>query len=138
MSIDDRTAIQDLFIRYATALDGGDVEGVVSCFAPGATLESPVVGIKSGEAEIRAFAEKFSAFQASGAQLRHILTNFAIAVDGDKARATCYLVNILTRDGETQMGPPGRYDCTVTRVNGEWLFQHRLVVLDGVFMLDGI
>jgi uncharacterized protein (TIGR02246 family) len=138
MSIDDRTAIQDLFTRYATALDGGDVAGVVSCFAPGAILESPVVGIKSGEAEIRAFAEKFSAFQASGAQLRHILTNFAIAVDGDKARATCYLVNILTRDGQTQMGPPGRYDCTLSRVNGAWLFQHRLVVLDGVFKLDGI
>jgi hypothetical protein len=137
-SVEDRLAIQDLFIRYAFALDGGDVEGVVSCFAPGASLESPVVGVKSGEAEIRAFAERFSAFQASGAQLRHVLTNFATTVDGDTARAKCYLVNILTRDGQTVMGPPGRYDCTLTRLNGEWLFQHRLVVLDGVFKLDGI
>ena len=137
-SIEDRLAIQDLFIRYATALDGGDVEGVVGCFAEGASLDSPVVGVKTGQAEIRAFAEKFSAFHASGAQLRHILTNFAITVDGDTARATCYLVNILTRDGETRMGPPGRYDCKLTRVNGAWLFQYRLVVLDGVFKLDGI
>jgi hypothetical protein len=35
-SVEDRLAIQDLFIRYAFVLDGGDVEGVVSCFAPGA------------------------------------------------------------------------------------------------------
>ena len=137
-SIEDRFAIQDLFIRYATALDDGDVDGVVGCFAEGASMESPVVGVKTGHAEIRAFAERFSAFQASGAQLRHILTNFAIAVDGDTARVTCYLVNILTRNGETRMGPPGRYDCRMIRVNGAWLFQHRLVVLDGVFDLTGI
>ncbi len=137
-SIEDRFAIQDLFIRYATALDGGNVDGVVSCFAEGASMESPVVGVKTGLAEIRAFAERFSAFQASGAQLRHILTNFAITVDGDTARVTCYLVNILTRNGESRMGPPGRYDCRLVRVNGEWLFQYRLVVLDGVFNLDGI
>ena len=43
-SIEDRQAIQDLFIRYATALDGGDVEGIVSCFAAGAPLESPSSG----------------------------------------------------------------------------------------------
>ena len=70
--------------------------------------------------------------------MRHILTNFGITVAGDTARATCYLVNILTRDGETRMGPPGRYDCKLVRVNGEWLFQHRLVVLDAEFKLDGI
>ena len=137
-SIEDRLAIQDLFIRYATALDGGDVEGVVSCFTATASMESPVVGVKTGTAEIRAFAERFSKFQASGSQLRHILTNFAIAVDGDTAHATCYLVNIVTRNGETRMGPPGRYDCSLARTNGQWLFQRRLVVLDGVFDLSGI
>lgn len=137
-SAEDRFAVQDLFIRYATALDSGDVDGVVNCFTQDASLESPVVGVKTGIAEIRAFAERFSAFQASGAQLRHVLSNFAIDVDGDTARATCYLVNILTRDGQTQMGPPGRYDCSLVRENGAWLFRHRLVVLDGVFKLDGI
>ncbi len=31
-SIEDRLAIEDLFVRYTTALDNGDVDGVVSCF----------------------------------------------------------------------------------------------------------
>lgn len=137
-SVEDRFAIQDLFVRYATALDGGDVDGVVSCFTETATMESPVVGVKTGAAEIRAFAEQFAAFHRSGAQLRHVLSNFAIDVNGDSAEVKCYLTNILTRDGETRMGPPGRYDCTVVRADGGWLFQRRLVVLDGVFDLRGI
>ena len=135
---EDRQAIQDLFIRYAFALDGGDVEGVISCFAEDGSLESPVVGIRKGPAEVRAFAEQFAAFNRKGAQLRHILSNFAIDLNGDTARARCYLTNILTRDGQTILGPPGRYDCTMVRTPKGWLFQHRIVVLDGVFKLDGI
>jgi 3-phenylpropionate/cinnamic acid dioxygenase small subunit len=137
-SVEDRLAIQDLFVRYAFALDEGDVEGIVACFAPGAALESPVLGVQAGDAAIRGFAERFSAFQRKGNQLRHVMTNFAIDVDGDAARARCYLVNILTRDGKTIVGPPGRYDCKLARHGGAWLFQHRLVVLDAPFPLEGL
>jgi len=137
-SVEDRFAIQDLFIRYATALDSGDVEGIVACFTDDGALESPVLGIKSGQAAIREFAERFSRFQKRGNQLRHVMTNFAIEVDGDTARARCYLVNILTTHDGTAMGPPGRYDCQLARVDGKWLFRNRLVVLDGPFPLDGL
>lgn len=137
-TIEDRFAVQDLFTRYATALDSGDVEGIVSCFTEDGALESPVVGVKAGMAEIRDFAERFSRFQARGNQLRHVLSNLAVEVDGDTAHATCYLVNILTSGGKTVMGPPGRYDCTLARIDGRWLFRRRLVVLDGPFPLDGL
>ena len=59
VSIEDRLAIDDLFVRYATALDGGDVDGIVSCFTEDGSLESPVVGVRVGQAAIRAFAEQF-------------------------------------------------------------------------------
>ena len=131
-------AVNDLFVRYATALDSGDIEGIVSCFTEDGALESPLIGVRSGQAGIRAFAEQFAAFNAKGSQLRHILTNLAIKVDGDTARATCYLVNIITQYGQSRMGPPGRYDCQLARADGEWLFKHRLVVLDAEFKLDGI
>ena len=137
-SIEDRLAINDLFVRYATALDNGDVDGIVSCFTEDGSLESPAVGVYSGRDGIRAFSERFARFHAGGSQLRHVLSNITATVDGDTAQATCYLVNILTKDGVTRYGPPGRYDCSLRRVNGEWLFQHRLVVLDGEFKLDGI
>ncbi len=45
---------------------------------------------------------------------------------------------IITRDGKSEMMPPGRYDCRLERVDGEWLFKHCLVVLDAEFKLEGI
>jgi len=37
--LENRLAIQDLLVRYVTALDRGDVATVVDCFAADAVLE---------------------------------------------------------------------------------------------------
>ena len=137
-SIEDRFAINDLFVRYATALDSGDVETIVGCFTEDGSLESPAVGKYAGRDGIREFSNRFAQFRQGGAQLRHVLSNLAMEVTGDRARATCYLCNIITRDGRSEMMPPGRYECDLQRINGEWLFKHRLVVLDAAFQLPGI
>lgn len=134
----DRELIWDLFVRYTTALDAGDVETIVGCFTEDGALESPAVGVYSGRDGIRAFAERFARFHANGAQLRHFISNLAVELNGDTARATCYLMNVITRNGRTELMPPGRYDCQLARVGGQWLFKHRLVVLDGEAKLDGI
>ncbi|HVC59154.1 MAG TPA: nuclear transport factor 2 family protein [Acetobacteraceae bacterium] len=57
-ALEDRLAINDLFVRYATALDAGDVETIVGCFAEDGSLESPVVGVYAGHDGIRAFATR--------------------------------------------------------------------------------
>ena len=137
-SVEDRLAINDLFVRYATALDNGDVDTIVGCFTEDGSLESPAVGVYSGRAGIREFSNRFAAFRARGSQLRHVLSNLAVDVKGDQAHATAYLVHIITRNGKSEMMPPGRYDCRLERVDGEWLFKHRLVVLDAEFKLEGI
>ena len=130
--------INDLFVRYTTALDAGEVDTIVGCFTEDGALESPVVGVHTGQAAIRAFAERFARFRERGSQLRHFISNLAVQVDGDSARATCYLLNVITRDGKTEVMAPGRYDCQLVKLNGEWLFKHRLVMLDGEVKLDGI
>jgi uncharacterized protein (TIGR02246 family) len=137
-SIEDRMLINDLFVRYTTALDAGDVETIVGCFTEDGSLESPAVGVYAGRQGIRDFAVRFARFHQQGAQLRHVISNLAIQVDGDRARATCYLLNVITRNGKTELMPPGRYDCQLVKAGGEWLFQRRLVVLDGEVKLDGI
>ena len=137
-SVEDRLAINDLFVRYTTALDAGDVETIVACFTEDGALESPAVGIYSGRQGIREFAERFARFREAGSQLRHFISNLAVRVDGDEARAACYLLNIITRSGTTELLAPGRYDCRLAKVGGEWLFRHRLVVLDHEVALDGI
>ena len=130
--------INDLFVRYTTALDAGDVETIVCCFTEDGALESPVVGVYAGRQGVREFSERFARLRANGTQLRHFISNLAVQVNGDTAHATCYLLNVVTRNGRTEIGPPGRYDCTLAKQDGQWLFQHRLVVLDGEMKLDGV
>ena len=112
-SIEDRLAIGDLFVRYTTALDQGDVATVVDCF--------PLCGKA-----------------AAGTQFRHMLTNIAAEFDGDRARATAYLLVLITRDGKSRQLPPGCYECELIKQGGEWRFSRRVVFHDHDYTLEGI
>lgn len=137
-SAEDRFAIADLFARYMWAIDGGDVETLVSCFAPDGSLESPAVGKYSGHDNIRAFATRFAQFRTRGTELRHVLSNMLIDVDGDTAFAKCYLLVFQVRNGTSKLLGPGRYEVQLRKLDGEWRFQHRLVVMDHDYELEGI
>jgi uncharacterized protein (TIGR02246 family) len=140
MSVLDRLAIQELFVRYATALDDGEVDTVVGCFTPDAGLESPVIGRIEGTDAIRAFAGRFAAQRAAGTQFRHLITNLAIdiAPEGDRARATAYLLVMISKGGQHRSLPPGRYDCELIKHDGAWRFTRRIVFHDHDYTLDGI
>lgn len=137
-SIEDRLGIGDLFVRYTTALDAGEVETIVGCFTEDGALESPTVGTYSGRPAIRQFARRFARFRESGAQLRHVISNLAVRLDGDRATATCYLLNVITRNGQSRLLAPGRYECELAKIDGQWLFERRLVILDHEVTLEGI
>jgi 3-phenylpropionate/cinnamic acid dioxygenase small subunit len=137
-SLEDRAAIGDLFARYMWALDGGDVEALVACFADDGALQSPAVGEHRGHAGIRAFATRFARYRQSGAQLRHVISNLLIDMDGDRAEARCYLVVFETRNGGSRLLGPGRYDCILRRSEAGWRFENRLVVMDHDYVLEGI
>lgn len=138
LSAEDRFGINDLFVRYACALDEGDVEGVVSCFAEDGALESPAVGRCAGRAAIREFAQRFARFRERGSQLRHVISNVRAEVDGDRAVARCYLVAFVTRDGRSRLLPPGAYYCELVKAADGWLFQRRVVAHDHDYVLEGI
>ena len=139
-SVEDRLAISDLFVRYTTALDQGDVETVVDCFTGDATLESPVIGIIAGSEAIRAFASRFAAQRAGGTQFRHMITNIAAEIEagGGRARASAYLLVLITRDGKSRRLPPGRYECDLVREADAWRFSRRIVFHDHDYTLEGI
>ena len=140
MSLADRLAIHDLFVRYAGALDDGDVETVVGCFAADAVLSSPAIGVIAGGAAIRAFAEGFAARRDGGVQFRHLITNLAAAIDagGERAYATAYLLVAISRDGKSRFLPPGRYECDLVRQGGQWRFARRAVFHDAAYTLDAV
>ena len=139
-SFEDRLAIHDLFVRYTTALDNGEVETVVGCFAADAALESPVIGVIAGTQAIRAFAGRFAALRAGGTQFRHMIANLAAEIQpgGERARATCYLLVLISKDGEHRTLPPGRYECELVKDGGDWRFTRRTVFHDHAYALDGV
>jgi len=136
-SLEDRAAIHDLFTRYCCALDDGKVETVVDCFTEDAVLKSPVVDIK-GRAEIRAFAGRFAAQRAAGTQFRHMVTNIAVTIDGDRATATAYLLVLISKDGSHRTLPPGRHECELINQGSRWRFSRRIVHHDHAYSLEGI
>jgi uncharacterized protein (TIGR02246 family) len=136
-NLEDRVAIHDLFTRYCCALDNGEVETVVDCFTADATLDSPVIDIE-GHDEIRAFAGRFAAQRTLGVQFRHMVTNIAAAIDGDRATATAYLLVLISKDGSHRTLPPGRYECELVKEDGAWRFSRRTVFHDHDYTLEGI
>jgi uncharacterized protein (TIGR02246 family) len=137
-SLEDRAAIQDLFTRYCCALDNGEIETVVGCFTANAILKSPVIDV-SGHDEIRVFAGRFAAQRAAGTQFRHMVSNIAVRINGNKAAATAYLLVLISKDGSHRTLPPGRYECELIKEdNGQWRFSRRTVFHDHDYALEGI
>lgn len=136
-STEDWIAINDLFTRYATALDHGDVASVVDCFTDDGVVESPVMGAFRGTAQIREFAERNAGLLQQGVQMRHAISNVRMDVDGDRARAWCYLLNFITRNGKAELLSPGEYECRLVKSGGRWRFEHRLVKLDQPVVIEG-
>lgn len=136
-AIEDRAAIHDLFTRYCCALDNGEVETVVGCFTADAILKSPVIDI-AGHEEIRAFAQRFAAQRAAGTQFRHMVSNIAATIEGERASATAYLLVLISAGGCHRTLPPGRYECDLVKQDGRWRFARRTVVHDHDYVLEGI
>jgi 3-phenylpropionate/cinnamic acid dioxygenase small subunit len=86
--ISDRIRINDLLIRYTRAIDTKDWRLLDTCFTPDAHLDYTATGgAKGGYPEVRAWLEKALApFPITV----HYITNSAVELDGDRARArTC-------------------------------------------------
>jgi uncharacterized protein (TIGR02246 family) len=133
----DRIAIADLFTRYCGALDNGEVETVVGCFTADAELKSPMIDLE-GHAAIRDFVGRFAAQRAAGVQFRHMVTNVAATIDGERATATAYLLVLISQNGTHHTLPPGRYECDLVKEGGAWRFSRRLVLHDHEYTLDAI
>ena len=133
-NLEDRAAIHDLFTRYCCALDNGEIETMVDCFTVDAILKSPVIDI-SGHDEIRAFAAQ----RTAGTQFRHIVSNIAVTITGNRAAASAYLPVLISKDGDHRSLPPGRYACELIKEDsGQWRFSRRTVFHDHDYTLDGI
>lgn len=123
----DREAIRDLHVTYAFLVDEHRWDEAAALFLPDAVADwGPTRACVAGRDAITAH---FTQRVAPVSQLtRHMMTEMRIAVDGDRAKAACYMFGCGTK--RTSGGPVpvwtlGRYDNDVCRAaDGAWRFAH--------------
>ena len=137
-AVADKMEIQELATRYENTFDAGDFDAHMEVWAGEFTFESSF-GNHDTPGAYREWLEGFyEQTQRDYGGTRHLVTNFDIRLDGDSASMTCYLT-IFAQDGKTLADAPGRAVVAGTvvfpedrleRVNGEWKFVHRTLLLD--------
>ena len=117
----DRAEIEDLIVRYATAVDSRNWSLLDQVFADGAEIDyrpngGPVSTYPAMVDLLSASLEPFAATQ-------HVMTNMAIDVEGDGATVRFYRVGhmVMLIDGdEVMLDEGGFYDLVVRRDPVGW------------------
>lgn len=115
----DRQAIVAVIDRYATSLDAKDYERFRMCFSEDAVIH---YGEKLGRDEAAAYADSVLSQYAF---TQHLLGNYDIALDGDRASARTYMhASHVTSEGEIWV-VGGTYVDRLERREGEWKIVER-------------
>ena len=129
----DRMAIQDMFTRYYTDLDGTDAAAFGKYFVPGAELDVNGV-VVHGQEEIADLYSRVAADKPPrSGTFRMILSNAQIEVNGNTATARFLWTQLLN---DSLKGPPqlieqGReFDTLIKRDDGQWRITRRVVIAD--------
>jgi len=125
--ISDRIEINDLLIRYTTAIDTKDWELLDSVYTPDAKIDYTASGgIKGDYPEVRAWlAKALSLFKMT----QHLISNSAVRVDGDTATARTMVFNPMgTDDGKGGLNlfyVGAWYDDKLVRTSDGWRIAER-------------
>jgi uncharacterized protein (TIGR02246 family) len=125
LPVADRVAITELYARYSTSFDTGDVPGCIELFTEDGTFtvtgREPVAGTA-------ALAQFFAAAAQRSAGTHHIVSNILVEkMSTDRARGSARVL-ALRVDGETvRLAALGRYRDEFAKVDGRWLIHTRCV-----------
>lgn len=122
-SLADRLAIEDVLVRYATAIDRRDWDLFATCFVSDVRTDYGDVGAFDGIESLTAFmVDAHAGFGTTN----HLLSNFVIAVDGDRATACSYVhVVLVFADGSASIDGVGRYEDDLVRTVDGWRLTSR-------------
>jgi ketosteroid isomerase-like protein len=130
---DDARQVENLIYAYAERIDAGDLAGVGDLFRHGRLQAAPGVEFVGAD-EVRSMYEGATRLHHSGTpRTHHVTTNVAVRVDGPAGTATArsyYTVFQQTDALALQPIIAGRYHDTFHRVDGEWCFESREMIVD--------
>ena len=122
----DKEQIAEVLIRYATGIDSKDWPLFRSCWTDEIDVDYQQLGrFTSADA----LTEVMTRLHEDMGPTYHRLSNFVIAVDGDRATARSYVhaVLMLQPDDSTNwVDALGHYDDIFVRTQGGWRIRERL------------
>ena len=130
LTADDQLSIRDCIARYAWALDTGDVDGFVACFASDGELvwDSFEEDLRwAGSAALRHFADFFRSLPSSAGRQHHV-SNIVIEASEGGARARSYAaVAVRQGDGPHVLHMMGWYEDELRLERGRWCLARRVI-----------
>lgn len=134
MDAEHKLRVHELLGRAAYTLDTRDVDGLMACFTPEATMivhisGQPALGPFAGAAAIRGLIEQ--ALEAQVGVRRHVISNvFFEQHDGSQARVVSNLTLFETERGQLHLVTTGVYRDRVVHTGGQWRIAGRELHLD--------
>ena len=126
LSVEDRLDLMDLFARYYWALDLGDAEAAVDCYAEGGTLDHLWQGVLTGREQItEAFKELWYERPSWWFARQHRLNNYVWEKEGDGAHVKAFF-SILQHNVYYRTNfvfGIGTVDVFCVKEDGEWKFK---------------
>lgn len=132
----DRAEIEELVVRYVTALDTLDADAYEGVFTEDGVYELPG-NVYTGRAAIRKVVTDLQATRARNEaagtpspRLYHVMANSSIEIlDATNARHQSYAQTVRAADnGQFIVGFMGRYEDVLVKVDGRWLIKSRKLV----------
>jgi uncharacterized protein (TIGR02246 family) len=127
--LEDREAINQLFVDYGAHLDARDFGSYADLFAEDGELRLGPLGKATGRADIKALME---ATMAEGSPSSyHLVTSPVVTLQGDAATAQVMWTVIQSdASGRPQIGMIGHHRDKLIRRNGRWMFLLRRGFVD--------
>jgi uncharacterized protein (TIGR02246 family) len=132
----DRAEIEELVVRYVTALDGLDAEAYANVFTEDAVYDVTGTEYHGREAirkivtDLQESRDRDRAEGRESAALYHVMSNSSIElIDEDEARHTSYAQTVrAAAGGEFIVGFMGRYEDVIVKRDGRWQISSRKLI----------
>ncbi len=135
--VDPAREIENLLYTYAERIDAGDLEGVADLFAHGriaASAEAKSEQSFEGRDRVLAlYRGSMRIYDDESPHTKHVTTNSIIEVDeGANAASARSYYTVFQRLDDMPLQPiiSGRYRDTFQRIDGQWWFDTRIMIVD--------
>lgn len=130
---EQKLAVHELLSRASLCYDLKDLDGLMACFAPDATMAVRIVDENAGSFVGREAIREMmrNTIQVQTDVRRHVISNVLFEEsDDERARVVSYLTLLATENGELRVLATGTYRDVVVHTEGQWLLAERDLHLD--------